>query len=154
MKNYFYLNLIVTISMGCINRTPHTEPINNSIPPTVINDGYNTADKRNSTGAGNSVENDVSVRSLENYLKSLAGVTILGDQVLIRGIGSFVSSNEPLFIIDNQRFNGNYATLKNIINPNDIKRVSVLTDAASLAVYGSSASNGVIVITMQKGTAN
>ena len=67
--------------------------------------------------------------------------------VRIRGIGSFNSSQDPLFIIDGVPTTG---TL-NSLNMNDIESMQVLKDAASASIYGSRAANGVIIITTRKG---
>jgi TonB-dependent starch-binding outer membrane protein SusC len=92
---------------------------------------------------------------LDVYLRGLSGVTVTGDganaRVVVHGIGSFSSSNEPLFVIDNVAISGGYASAYQTINAADIKRVSVLKDAASSGIYGSRGGNGVIVITRKKG---
>jgi TonB-linked SusC/RagA family outer membrane protein len=68
--------------------------------------------------------------------------------VRIRGLGSINGSNEPLYIVDGVP----YGSL-NAINPNDIERIDVLKDAASAAIYGSRASNGVVIVTTKRGVA-
>jgi len=72
-----------------------------------------------------------------------------GAYVRIRGIGSITAGSAPLFIID-----GVQAPGTSNINPFDIESVSVLKDAASSAIYGSRAANGVIVITTKRGKKN
>lgn len=68
--------------------------------------------------------------------------------IRIRGIGSLVSgASAPLYILDGVPYDGNIAE----INPNDIESMSVLKDAASAALYGNRAANGVILITTKKG---
>ena len=67
--------------------------------------------------------------------------------VRIRGIGSFNSSQDPLFIIDGVPTTTNLTTL----NMNDIESMQVLKDAASASIYGSRAANGVIIITTRSG---
>ena len=67
--------------------------------------------------------------------------------VRIRGIGSFNSSQDPLFIIDGVPTTTNLNTL----NMNDIESMQVLKDAASASIYGSRAANGVIIITTRQG---
>lgn len=61
----------------------------------------------------------------------------------IRGVGSVNAGNEPVYVVDGAMFQGALCD----INPNDIESVSVLKDAAATALYGSSAGNGVILIT-------
>ena len=63
--------------------------------------------------------------------------------IRIRGIGSFSASNAPLYIVDGVPFFGGIES----INPNDIETINVLKDAASTSLYGSSAANGVVLIT-------
>ncbi|HEY6159526.1 MAG TPA: TonB-dependent receptor plug domain-containing protein [Gemmatimonadales bacterium] len=69
-----------------------------------------------------------------------------GLSVRIRGVGSFFSSNEPLYVIDDVPINlGDGATLR-AINPRDIASIEVIKDPAGLALYGVRGANGVIVI--------
>ena len=67
--------------------------------------------------------------------------------IRIRGIGTVNGSSKPLYVIDGVPFGGNVSDL----NPQDIESMSVLKDAASAALYGNRASNGVILITTKKG---
>ena len=91
---------------------------------------------------------------VDNVLQGLtSGVTVTqtsgapdaGSQVRIRGVGS-INSSEPLYIIDGMPSGG-----IDYLNPNDIERIEVLKDAASGAVYGARAANGVVLITTKKG---
>jgi TonB-dependent starch-binding outer membrane protein SusC len=70
-----------------------------------------------------------------------------GVSVRIRGIGSINSSNSPLYIVDGVPT----VDALNNLSPNDIESVSILKDAASAAIYGSRANNGVVLITTKKG---
>lgn len=70
-----------------------------------------------------------------------------GTSIRIRGFSSVNAGNAPLYVVDGVIFYGNVASL----NPNDIATVNVLKDAASTSLYGSSAANGVILITTKKG---
>ncbi len=80
-----------------------------------------------------------------------------GSTIRIRGAASLNASNDPLIVIDGIPVEGNgikgSENLLNTINPNDIESMSVLKDASAAALYGSRASNGVIIITTKKGTA-
>ena len=67
--------------------------------------------------------------------------------IRIRGIGSITGSSAPLYVVDGVAFDGNIAE----INPVDIESMSVLKDAASAALYGNRAANGVVLITTKKG---
>ena len=78
-----------------------------------------------------------------------------GSKIRIRGGASLNASNDPLIVIDGVPVesngiagSGNYL---NTINPNDIESISVLKDASASALYGSRASNGVLIITTKKG---
>lgn len=78
-----------------------------------------------------------------------------GSKIRIRGGASLNASNDPLIVIDGVPVEGNgvagSANLLNTINPNDIESISVLKDASAAALYGSRASNGVLIITTKKG---
>lgn len=80
-----------------------------------------------------------------------------GATIRIRGGSSLNANNDPLIIIDGVPIdNKNVAGSSNIlsfVNPNDIESVSVLKDASATAIYGSRASNGVMIITTKKGKA-
>jgi TonB-linked SusC/RagA family outer membrane protein len=79
-----------------------------------------------------------------------------GSTIRIRGGASLNASNDPLIVIDGVPVDNNNlpgsSNLLNTINPNDIESISVLKDASATALYGSRASNGVIIITTKKGT--
>jgi iron complex outermembrane receptor protein len=78
-----------------------------------------------------------------------------GSKIRIRGGASLNASNDPLIVIDGVPVEGNgisgSSNLLSTINPNDIESVSVLKDASATALYGSRASNGVIIVTTKKG---
>lgn len=124
----------------------------------VVAIGYGTMKKRDLTGAISAVKSDqITLTPAANPMISLqgrvAGLDITkssgqagaGVTMQLRGNRSITASGNPLFIIDGMP--GDYSTL----NPNDIASIEVLKDAASTAVYGSSGSNGVIIITTKKG---
>lgn len=140
----------------------------------VVVIGYGTAKKRDVTGsvskynAKNLDERPIQ-RVDQAMVGQLAGVTVKqntgipgkGFSVQVRGTGSITSGNEPLYVIDgfplaqnaSNVTSGNFSTgspLDNI-NPNDIESIEVLKDAAAAAIYGSRASNGVVLITTKKG---
>ena len=81
-----------------------------------------------------------------------------GSRIRIRGSASLNASNDPLIVIDGVPVaNGAAGGMSNpldLLNPNDIESFSVLKDASAAAIYGSRASNGVILITTRKGTGN
>ena len=67
--------------------------------------------------------------------------------IRVRGFGSYGASNSPLYVVDGAPYSGDISA----INPNDIESVTVLKDAASTALYGNKAANGVILITTKRG---
>lgn len=134
----------------------------------VVVIGYGTVKREDATGAIQSVSskdfNKGAVTSAQQLVAGkVAGVQITTDgdpgsgaQIRIRGGSSLSASNDPLIIIDgvpveNAGVNGARNPL-NLVNPNDIESVSVLKDASATAIYGSRASNGVIIITTKKGS--
>jgi len=139
----------------------------------VIAVGYGTQRKRDVVGAATSFKTDniderPLVRVDQALVGQMAGVQVkqtsgaLGKafSIQVRGAGSISAGNEPLYVIDgfplaaaNPNSSGNYASgnpLDNI-NPNDIESIQVLKDAASAAIYGSRAANGVVLITTKQG---
>jgi TonB-linked SusC/RagA family outer membrane protein len=90
-------------------------------------------------------------------ITSNGGAPGAGSRIRIRGGSSLNASNDPLIVIDgvpldNDKLAGSPNPLS-LINPNDIETFNVLKDASATAIYGSRASNGVIIITTKKGSA-
>lgn len=130
--------------------------------------GYGQMKKSDATGSVSSVStkdfNKGAITSPQDLLTGKASgvqITSAGGEpgsaatIRIRGGSSLSASNDPLFIIDgvpvdNDGVSGMRNPL-NTINPNDIESFSVLKDASATAIYGSRASNGVIIITTKKG---
>ena len=126
----------------------------------VVVVAYGTQKKTSLTGAIQEVKSDeILLRPTSSVASALEG-TVTGVQVnstygvpgedpaiRIRGIGTVNGSSSPLYILDGVPYGGNISDL----NPQDIESMSVLKDAASAALYGNRASNGVILITTKKG---
>ncbi len=130
--------------------------------------GYGVQKKGDATGSVTAVDSKVFnrgsiVNPTELVSGKIAGVQITsgggapgeGATIRIRGGSSLSASNDPLFVIDgvpvdNEGISGMRSPL-NSINPNDIETFTVLKDASATAIYGSRASNGVIIITTKKG---
>ena len=126
----------------------------------VVVVAYGTQKKTSLTGAIQSVKSEaIEMRPTSSVTSALEG-TVAGVQVnstygapgsdpsiRIRGIGTVNGSSSPLYVLDGVPFGGNISDL----NPADIESISVLKDAASAALYGNRASNGVILITSKKG---
>ncbi len=153
MKNVsviFYMGIFFLIC-SCANRGASPQVSNTYENPDLISNGYAKESPRNKTNSSSTVDAQTTIVGLDVYLRGLSGVTVAGDgasaQIVVHGIGSVLSSNEPLFILDGVALSGGYAAAYQTINSIDIKRVTVLKDAASTAIYGSRGGNGVIVIT-------
>lgn len=136
------------LSQPTSNEVVEEEPVNQT-----ITDGYTTTSTYNKTGAGNSVEHSKTILQLDDHIRGLAGVNVTGSgaraTITVRGINSFQSSsNEPLFVVNGTPM-ANYSSTFTAVNPVDIKRVTVLTDAASTGIYGVRGANGVIIITLK-----
>lgn len=134
----------------------------------VVVIGYGAVKKKDATGSVTSISskdfNKGSVVTAENLLNGkVAGVTIntgggapgSGAEIRIRGGSSLLASNDPLIVIDglpiSNSGNTGSTSILSAINPNDIDSFTVLKDASATAIYGSRASNGVILITTKKG---
>lgn len=125
----------------------------------VVVVGYGTARKKDLTGsvvradieAFSESPNVSIVQSLQGAVPGLnvGAVTNAGDDpdMMIRGRSSISGSNTPLIVLDGIIYRGNLVD----INPNDIASIDILKDASAAAIYGSQASNGVIIITSKTG---
>jgi TonB-linked SusC/RagA family outer membrane protein len=109
---------------------------------------YGTAKKSTFTGSASSVKKEDIVKTSGGVAKAIqgkvAGVQVVGDEIRIRGYGSFSASGTPLYVVDG---------IIDAPKPRDedIETFTVLKDAASTALYGSRAANGVIIINSKKG---
>lgn len=135
----------------------------------VVVIGYGTARKSDLTGSVATVKskdfNKGLVSSPEQLINGkVSGVQIMsnsgsasaGSTIRVRGGASLNASNDPLIVLDGVPLeqggiSGNSSNFLSMINPSDIESMTVLKDASSTAIYGSRASNGVIIITTKKG---
>ncbi|MCW3111950.1 MAG: TonB-dependent receptor [Segetibacter sp.] len=157
----------VAIANGPLNVT--LSPTNSALSEVVVV-AYGTRRRGDLTGSVTSISakdfQKGNIASSEQLLQGkVAGLQITsgggsaggGSRIRIRGGASLNASNDPLIVIDGVPVEGNgiagSPNLLNTINPNDIESMSVLKDASATALYGSRASNGVIIITTKKGTA-
>ena len=126
----------------------------------VVVVAYGTQKKTSLTGSIQEVKSDaIELRPTTSVASALEGsvtgvqvnstVGAPGEdpQIRIRGVGTVNGSSSPLYILDGVPYSGSISDL----NPQDIESMSVLKDAASAALYGNRASNGVILITTKKG---
>jgi iron complex outermembrane receptor protein len=146
--------------------------VNVNLVSTVLDEvvviGYGTVKREDATGSVQTVGtrdfNKGAITGPQELLAGkVAGVQITtngepggGAVIRIRGGSSLSASNDPLVVIDgvpvaSDDISGSRNGL-NILNPNDIESFTVLKDASATAIYGSRASNGVILITTKKGT--
>ena len=136
----------------------------------VVVIGYGTVEKKNLTGSVSTVSSKDfqtgNITSPEQLIAGkVAGVQITsnsgqpgaGSVIRIRGGASLNASNDPLIVVDGVPMSGSgiggVANPLSLINPNDIETFTVLKDANATAIYGSRASNGVVLITTKKGKA-
>jgi TonB-linked SusC/RagA family outer membrane protein len=163
---------IATIELSCIGYQPVKVPVNGreiinvtmNVETMALGEvvviGYGTQKKKVVTGAISSVSSgeitSTPVLRMEQALQgrtagvqvtSLSGQPGEAPTVRIRGAGTTGNAN-PLYIVDGMPVGG-----IDYLNPGDIESIDVLKDAASAAIYGARAANGVILITTKKGTA-
>lgn len=127
----------------------------------VIVVAYGTTKRSAFTGSASSLSTkDLEKRTLTTASSALEGnasgvqITSAAGQpgsdatIRIRGFGSVNASNSPIYVVDGAIFNGRLSD----INPSDIESISILKDGVATALYGSSAGNGVLLITTKKGS--
>ena len=127
----------------------------------VVVVAYGTASKKSITGAVSALDaKDIEMRPVTNAAGSLEGSApgiqinnTYGEpgsdkmSIRIRGFSSVNGENSPLIVIDGTPYSGSL----NDVNSDDIESISVLKDAASSALYGNKAANGVILINTKRG---
>ncbi|MFC3198073.1 SusC/RagA family TonB-linked outer membrane protein [Parapedobacter deserti] len=168
------------LQISFIGYAPKEVPVNGQTKLTIQLDpgatqledvvvvGYGTQRRSDITGSIASVRsedfNQGIVMNPGDLLQGkMAGVNITANSgepgaaqnVIIRGIGSLRSGTQPLYVVDgfllDNASTGVATNPLNFLNPNDIASIDVLKDASATAVYGSRASNGVVVITTKRG---
>lgn len=170
------------LEVSYIGYKPQTIPVNNrtSILIAMQEDtemleelvviGYGTVRKDDATGSVTAIKPDNINKGLVTNAQDMltgkiAGVNVVssggtpggGSTIRIRGGSSLSASNDPLIVIDGLAMDNDgikgVANPLSMVNPNDIETFTVLKDASATAIYGSRASNGVIIITTKKGRA-
>ena len=161
-----------------LGMTPKTVQASKSMIITMVDDskalnevvviGYGRAKKNDLTGSVTAIKPDemskgITSSASDMLVGKIAGVDVQtgggqpgsGAQIRIRGGASLSASNDPLYVIDGLAIDNNtnkgMSNVLAMINPNDIESFTVLKDASATAIYGSRASNGVIIITTKKG---
>ena len=136
----------------------------------VVVIGYGSVKKNDATGSVTAIKPDelskgITTNAQDMLTGKVAGVSVIsndgtpggGAQIRIRGGSSLNASNDPLIVIDGLAIDNNgvkgMSNGLSLVNPEDIETFTVLKDASATAIYGSRASNGVIIITTKKGKA-
>ena len=138
-----------------VNLIPSSENLSEVIVTT-----FGSAKKTSFTGSAAKIgATELAVRPITNIGQALAGIAAgvqatsgsgqpgTAPAIRIRGFGSISSSNDPLYVVDGVPYSASIANLNN----DDIESITVLKDAASTALYGARAANGVVVVTTKKG---
>lgn len=137
------LNEVVVICYGTVKKNDLTGSVT-AIKPDAMNHGLqtNATDMMQGKIAGVNVT-------------SSGGIPGSGATIRVRGGSSLNASNDPLIVIDGLAMDSygvkGLSNPLSMVNPNDIESFTVLKDASATAIYGSRASNGVIIITTKKG---
>lgn len=135
-----------------------------TLSDVIINTGYQSIPKERATGSFTLIDNKTINKQVgSNILERLKGVSSgilfdkgkadLSDKAVpfnVRGLSTINGNKDPLIVLDNFPYEGNI----NNINPNDIKSIAILKDAAAASIWGTKAGNGVLVITTKKGRRN
>lgn len=154
----------VTVTSGTVNVAMKED---SQMLDEVVVIGYGTTTVKDATGSVAAITekdfNQGAITTPANLISGrVAGVTITtdgspggGSAIRIRGGSSLDASNDPLIVIDGMPISnsttGGSRSILSSINPNDIESFSILKDASATAIYGSRASNGVVIITTKKG---
>lgn len=142
----------------------------NELLDEVVVVGYGVVKKNDATGSVTAIKPDdmnkgLTTTATDMLSGKIAGVNVTsaggepgaGATIRIRGGSSLSASNDPLIVIDGLAMDNNgikgVSNPLSMVNPNDIETFTVLKDASATAIYGSRASNGVIIITTKKGKA-
>ncbi len=126
----------------------------------VIVTAFGSAKKANFTGSAGTIDaKSIGPRPITTIAQAIAGTTAgvqttagsgqpgASPAIRIRGFGSISSGNDPLYVVDGIPYTASIANL----NPSDIENITILKDAASTALYGARAANGVVMVTTKKG---
>lgn len=155
MKTRFYHLIVLLVSISIISScssTNNTKGTDKASGPQVVDTGYGVAfakDVNQSNAMVNPNENGPSNVSLGDMIRRLPGVQVSGRgnnlRVKISGSESFMSSTDPLYVVNGTAIGTNYAQVVNTLNPNDVTSISVLK-GADATIYGTRGANGVILI--------
>ena len=143
-ENTVMLNEVVAIGYGTVKKSDATGSVA-TIKPSEIQAGLSTSAQ------------DLLVGASPGVVVTTAGGNPTGDAAIrIRGGASLNASNDPLIVVDGVPMNmkgvAGAQNPLNLISPENVESMTVLKDASATAIFGSRASNGVIIITTKKGT--
>lgn len=138
---------------------------NSELLNEVVVVGYGTVKKSDATGSlavvkPDEIEAGLAASANDLLVGASPGVVVTssaapggGADIRIRGGASLNASNDPLIVVDGMPMNGSYGASNPLttISPDNIESLTILKDASATAIYGSRASNGVIIITTKKG---
>lgn len=154
------VSLGLTFSSGLIYAQKKSDSLKTKEIDEVIVVAYGKQSKETVVGSNKEIKaSEFAQRSMTNVAQALDGAspgvqisTSTGQpgsapSIRIRGFSSINTTNEPLYVVDGTVYLGSIAN----INPDDIETMNILKDAASTSLYGSSAANGVVMITTKKG---
>ena len=156
-----YQSIKATVGSNPVINVEMQEDIQSLDEVVVV--AYGTQKKSSITGAISQVNaKDIEARPVSSVTSALegasSGISVSGAvgqpgsdvSISIRGVGTVNGSNSPLVVLDGVPYDGSISD----IAPDDIESISVLKDAASCALYGNRASNGVILLTSKKSKVN
>lgn len=139
-KSFSITNLVVLVCSLFIIACSSSNVASSNTTDAASNDEVNTENLQN--------------LSLADFLRRVPGLQVQGSgqnvTVSIRGNTSVSGDSDPLYVIDRNPVGNNYAQVASMIDPNDIKSINVLKDAASTQPYGLRGANGVIEIRTKK----
>ncbi|MDE7394340.1 MAG: SusC/RagA family TonB-linked outer membrane protein, partial [Muribaculaceae bacterium] len=176
INGIFHLNVpasVKNLKVSYVGMVEQTVPVSDNVVvklqtsdnvlDAVVVTGYGSGKKLGSVVGSVAVIGDAALENITtpSFVDALqgqvAGLSVFSNSgdpsstenaIRIRGVNSLYASNTPLFILDGAPIT---QTVFSTLNPNDIESITVLKDAASVAIYGSRAANGVIVITSKRG---
>lgn len=159
-----YIEKGVTVKKGTTTLLIRLKAKDNKLSEVVVQVGYGSSKKHDLTGSVTSVpmgnlvnlpatriDQMLQGRAAGVYIKSTNGAPGSPTTIRIRGTRSINATNEPIYVIDG--IVDPTGSVINSLNPEDIEGIDILKDASTTAIYGSRASNGVVLITTKKGKA-
>lgn len=146
MRNFMLILSIALLTAGCgVLKNNHNNSADSGMHEEYIDTGYGKIRKSTSTSAATTlkVPQGSGYTNIYDYLDGrVAGVTVRGRSIRIRGAKSMLGDSDPLFIVDGRQVDD-----IGYLSPDMVESITVLKDASSTALYGVRGANGVLVIT-------